>query len=62
MSDGGDYNELVYESKSSIPTDFSVHKKTSSLYFSVKHSYTKLNNVEKMKEKFKKELSRKGKK
>ena len=45
-SNGGDCNELVHESKSDIPKDFSAYKKPSDLYFSIKNSYTKVNETE----------------
>ena len=45
---------MVYWRKSGIPTDFSVHKKPSDLYFSIKNNYTELSVAGKMQEKFRK--------
>ena len=42
ITNGIDYSELVYETKSGITIDFSVYKKPSDLYFLIINSYTKL--------------------
>ena len=58
-SDSVGYSELVYKTKSGIPTDFNVYKRSSGFFFSIANNSIKLSDAaEKMQYKFKKELRR----